>query len=249
MPLSSGDLTEKLWAVYGPPKDKDENTVAPTKIIKAFAEGVVQMMKAGLVSGSVTGTGISGNMVPGMQEIVATLVGGKISALMGATIYAKVYPVVEAEINKINPPTQMKTRAIMDAKKRVKSESDIISAHIMSNAVITFPSVKGKCTAFWMPPPPAALGPQPGTLLLGNASDGKMIGLNGEAIASLVAAAHGVELTETMKKMYTVMVNYIMENIKMDFPVGTVQGVFAPPPAPMVPIPIIGGIATGALIS
>ena len=67
MALSSSELTEKLWAVY-------EVNKPPTDIIKALAEGVVQMVKAGIVSGPVIGVGPSGNMVPQNHAVLEFLV-------------------------------------------------------------------------------------------------------------------------------------------------------------------------------
>jgi hypothetical protein len=248
--LSSSELTEKLWAVY-------EIDKPPTDIIKALAEGVIQMVKAGIVSGPVIGVGPSGNMVPQNLSIIATITGAQISALIPMMIYSKVYPLVEAEINKSKPPAKMKVKAIADAKKRVKSESDLISTHIMSKAMISFLKVDGKCTQYWQPPPPAGTGPMPGVLVAGGAKNGIMTGLNGDELAELIAVAHQVEkvpgnpaigATDKMKKMYNEMVNYIMSNIEIEFPIGTVQGTFAPPPVPVVPMPILSGMAMGGKV-
>jgi hypothetical protein len=248
--LSSSELTKKLWAVYGVDGP-------PTDIIKALAEGVVEMVKDGTVSGMVIGTGPSGSMAPQNLNIIATIMGAKISALVPMTIYSKVYPLVEAEITKAKPPPKMKVKAIADAKKRVKSESDLISSHIMGKALINFLKVDGKCTQYWQQPPPAGTGPMPGTLVAGGAKNGKMMGLNGTELAELVAVAHQVEkvpgepaigATDKMKKMYNEMVDYIMSNIEIEFPTGTVQGSFPPPPAPVVPMPILGGMAMGGKV-
>jgi hypothetical protein len=257
--LSASDLTEKLWEVYSP-VDGDGNNVPPTKVVKALAEGVVQSVKAGIVSGTVVGTGISGNMAPMNLDIVAVIMGAKISGILGAPIYAKVYPVVEAEILKYNPPKAMRIKAIALAKKRVKSESDIISSHIVANAVINFMKVDGKSTHFFSPPPPPVgigINPQPGNIVAGGAKNGVMTGLVGNQVAELVAIAHEVQkvpdnpaigATDKMKKMYTAMMDYIMQNIEIEFPVGTVNGSFAPPPTPMTPFPIIGGVAAGGKV-
>jgi len=115
------------------------------------------------------------------------------------------------------------------------STSAILSEYLMTKSVINFTEVTGMCTA---------TSKTPGALATGSATNGKLIGLNGNDLASKIQATFAMESTETLKTFYQTLCDYIMKNITLNYLPGTINGGFSAGGGPL-----IGGTGIQGVIS
>jgi hypothetical protein len=80
----------------------------------------------------------------------------------------------------------------------------------------------------------------------GQAKDGKIVGITGQALATMVASDMGIQQTKEMVYSYQALCDYVMNNIELSYLPGMVNGIFVLPGP--VPIPIQGGIGSGGMI-
>jgi hypothetical protein len=222
--LVGKDLAEKMYAVYKS-KDADGNTIKSTDAIVAFAEGFVQMITAGAMQSVVTGFGMPNQqpIPPTSWSFLGTSTKGNLMGLVPTLISTKLASAIPDG----------------DASLMLK-EAKAVSNYFMTQANVTFAQVVGHCTAATGSPP------VPGPLLGGQAKDGKIVGITGQALATMVASDMGIQQTKEMVYSYQALCDYVMNNIELSYLPGMVNGIFVLPGP--VPIPIQGGIGSGGMI-
>lgn len=128
-----------------------------------------------------------------------------------------------------------------ETKKYIEIVCNYFAAGLV---VFSANKVTGTCTAV------APQGGNPGvagTLVDGAAAGGKLVGLNGEILSTLVSALLVMfPNTEENTKFHVALIQYIVENIELTYPSGSVTGTFQGLP---YPIPLTAGVGLGGVIS
>lgn len=115
------------------------------------------------------------------------------------------------------------------------STSSSLSSYLLSKAIIEFNKVEGMCTATTN---------SPGMLEIGSAKNGKLTGLNGNELSAKIKTDLSINETETLKRFYETLCNYIMKNIELTYLPGSVKGKFSAGGGPLIMGTGIKGIIT-----
>jgi hypothetical protein len=225
MALKADELSEKLTKVLKM-KDKDGIPLDPTKMSDAMAQGLVQVLKAAkTMNPLVMGTGIALDApAPNAGQLVSGVAfNGKIIGLIPAPLISKLIAAATAGVDP-------KFVGIMQAN--ITSRCTAMCNYIMASALVNFNKVEGGCTALLPKPPfPGA----PGALIAGQAMNGKIQGLVGPSMASMVASAMGyLPMPPDFIPFHTEICDYIMQNAEVTYMTGTIIGSFAIGGGPLI---------------
>lgn len=199
MPMKKEVLAQTLWNTLGPPVDGNGKPLPPTDEIKAYAEGYIAMLKAGIVS-AIPNT-VQGTAPPGGPLSAGEANGSKILALSGSVMAAIVTPV--------NPV----------AAAGLKLEADAIGLYIQGAAIVSFQTgaITGQSTE---------TGGGPGPLVNGaGAPVGRVSNMDGASMKELVSTATaGVATGPDQEDFYSALVDYTIENATVEFKANTIIG-------------------------
>lgn len=186
----------------------------PSSQLQEYCAGLINALKAATVTFA-PGT-INGSAPPGGPLQAGTGTGGIFTGLTPAPFLAK---------------TQVGAPGPFSA-----AENTAVITYLQTSGIFVIPTggVTGICTA-------TAL--SPGTLVNGEASGGKITAINGAACAAVVSASSGL-VGPDMIKHYDIIMNYLIANLEVEFPTGSVTGSFSAGGGPLV-----AGAATGGKIS
>jgi hypothetical protein len=199
MAMDKDLLAEALWAINGPVIGPDGVPVPATDGVKAYADGFISMLKAGIVA-HLPGT-VLGSAPPGSALKGGNAQGGKILALAGpvmAAIAAQGNPIVAAAI---------------------ALEATAIATYFMAAALVSFTpeTIEGTSTETTAPSPgPLTGGKGAGTGL-------QITGVDGGALAPLLTAATAA--TGPLRKAHAdVLCNHVKTFATVEYTAGTVIG-------------------------
>jgi len=215
MALDKNALADKIATAIGA-KDKDGNDVPATPEMKAYADAIITTYKAGLVS-NLPGT-INGVTAPGSPLVNGMGTGGLIAGLLPATMVG---------VMLTGFPTANPSIISTHCSSCVGYET---SASLVS---FTAGNITGQCTSTPL---------NPGPLVSGAGSMGKISGLVGAAWSSILTPPLGDPTLS--EKIYSAIATYIMNNAEVSYLLNTVVGVCPPGGGPLA-----AGAGTGGTIA
>jgi len=205
-------LAKDLWELNGEVLDGDGLPKKATSEMKDYAKGLIAMLSVGIVSH--LPLTVSGSAAPGAPLLSGAASGGKILGLLGPTMAAIAG----------KDPVIFATMLL---------EANAIATYILASGLVNFDtgSIEGTSTE----------SASPGPLTLGKGTQGKIVGLDGGALAVLVASATGIT-GPTSKDHYSVVVKHIMDNAEVTYLPNTVLG-------SMAGGTLVAGLAAGGTIA
>lgn len=188
--------------------DAHGNPIQPTPQMKAYAQAIIDTLKAGLITnlpGSINGVG-----APGGPLSNGVAVGGLVTALLPATWIAD----MSSGLPTANPAN-------------LAAEANASTTYLMASSQINFAagSIQGVCTATPL---------SPGPLAAGVGTNGVLSGLDGTAWASEVTGVTPGANPTLTQTIYKAISNYLMSNSVASYPTSTVIGTFSAGGGPLI---------------
>lgn len=197
MTMDAKLLAKDLWELNGEVLDGDGLVKGPTDAMNDYAKGLITMLSAGIVSH--LPLTVSGSAAPGAPLLAGAASAGRVIGLLGLTMTAIAAkdPIIAATM---------------------LLEANAISLYIMASGLVNFQSgsIEGTSTET----------ASPGPLTLGKGTQGRFSGLDGGALAAMVASATGI-VGPTSKDHYSVVVSHIVDNAEVTYVPNTVLGSMA----------------------
>lgn len=218
MALNPKDLADKINEAMGA-TDKDGKSISTTAEMLAYATAIISTIQAA-----------SCFHPPFMVQGTAPAAPGPVPDLMANN--GKFLP-------PLNPQVWVGILSAAVPGPNISQEANISTAYIMGAANISFgvSDMTGQSTAT---PPPGA---SPGVLVAGAGTGGKISALVGADWASLVSTPFLGD-PSLIEKIYTAIVEYIIENIEILYIPQSVNGSF-----PAVSAPLVAGTGAGGLLT
>lgn len=189
--------------------------------LTGWATGVISHLTSQGIVNFLPGT-ITGDTSPGSSLSNGAGSGGVVSGLSGSAMA----PLVASDAGYPNVSSVLQTYCTQ------------ICNHVMTGLVnIDSGNVSGTCTNTPL---------SPGPLAAGAAMNGKLTGLSGSALASLIHNAVGYpgSVSQPLIQFCTAICNYLMSNSSIAFQTGNVNGL-----CPVGGGPLDEGLATGGMFS
>jgi hypothetical protein len=206
--LVADDLAVILYDSLSDTTDKTGAPTTSTQFTQAYAEGIVAVMQAAIVTnapGTVIGTGepagtFMGSSTLGLIELDSSVMTDVILSVYQSSVK------MEAPDFDFSP-----------VESSITQENQAVCQYIMESGLVSFAQLTGIDTATLL---------SPGTLVDGHGDNGIISGLIGSACASIVASQSG--LTGPYRNaFYTALVNYIMANASATYAANNVIGDFS----------------------